>query len=132
MRLNKPTAVMPLLLAAFLVGCGSMQYTQYTGAQQAWPTIAGSLPDAHYAIPVYRGWPDQPYEIIGTIVFSNPNITWNEGDVEAAAKTAQNQGGEAIVMRYSRGLGLSVDAATDPAGTLSETDRPTAFVIRFE
>jgi hypothetical protein len=80
-----------------ITGCGGMRFTKFDGQQKAWP-MGSSFSDQAAAVPVFRGWPEKPYELLGYIEFTSPNITWNRGDIEQAAKMAKQMGGDAMMM----------------------------------
>jgi hypothetical protein len=80
-----------------VTGCVEMTFAKYEGQQKAWPT-GSSFSDQVYALPVFRGWPEKPYDILGYVEFNNPNVEWNRGDVEQAAKKAKQMGGDAMLM----------------------------------
>jgi hypothetical protein len=96
MKRMVPISLSSLMLLG-LLGCGSMNFTKYAGDQTAWPA-GSSFSDKVYAVPVFRGWPERPYEVLGVVQFNNPNIDWNEGDVKQAAGQAKAAGGEAIIL----------------------------------
>ena len=69
-----------------------------------------------------RGWPDQPYMVIGSIQFADPNASWDDGDTSRAASWAKRKGGDAIIIRY--GTEYGVDAITGAAAD------PRVFSVR--
>lgn len=93
-----PWGFVASLTALFLfTGCESMQYSQYQGQQRAWPT-GSALTTGVYDVPVYRGWPEKPYDVIALIQFDQANVDWNQGDAKQAAKMAAGAGGDAIIL----------------------------------
>ena len=91
-------------------GCGApLRYSQFRGTQ-AWTTTSGTMVEQR-AIPVYRGWPDKPYIVIGSIRFEDPNVQWNDGDTDRAAHLGKTKGGDAIIMRVGSefGVGLTTE-----------------------
>lgn len=80
-----------------LTGCEEIRYSQYSGSPRAWPT-GSAFSDVVFDVPVYRGWPERAYDVLGHIQFSNPNMDWNRGDMKLAARKAKHMGGDAIVM----------------------------------
>jgi len=42
-------------------------------------TGSGTMADSAYAVPVYRGWPEKPYTVIGSIQFADPNALGTMG-----------------------------------------------------
>jgi len=92
-----------------LTGCEGMRFSQYPGEQRAWPTSA-ALADAVYDVPVYRGWPEKTYEVLGFVRFDNPNTDWNRGDLKLAAREAREAGGDAL---------LVISKGADPSPTVT-------------
>ena len=92
--------ILPLfssLVLITLTGCEGMKFAKYQGEQRAWPT-GTSFTDGVFAVPVYRGWPEKSYEVLGFVKFSNSNIDWNQGDLKQAAGEAKKAGGDAIIL----------------------------------
>jgi len=85
------------LLIMTLTGCEGIQYSQYNGPHKAWPT-GSAFSDVVFDVPVYRGWPEKAYDVLGHIQFSNPNMDWNQGDIKLVAHKAKEVGGDAIMM----------------------------------
>ena len=85
-----------------LTGCGVMKFAQYNGQRTAWPT-GSSFAEATYAVPVFRGWPERPYDVIGYFEFNNAGTDWNDGDFKQAARLAKQKGGDAILIVPSGG-----------------------------
>jgi hypothetical protein len=85
------------LLILTLCGCVEMRYSQYNGEAKAWPT-GNSFTDKFYDLPVFRGWPEKSYDVLGYVEFSNPNIEWNDGDIKQAARKAKTMGGDALLV----------------------------------
>ena len=96
MKRNPIYLVTSLILLAF-TGCEQLRYAQYSGEHKNWPTGA-SFSDMVFAVPVYRGWPEKLYDVMGYIEFNKPGIDWNEGDIKDATKKAREVGGDAILM----------------------------------
>jgi len=90
------------------------------------------MADKGYAIPVYRGWPEKPYRVIGSIQFSNPNDYWDDGDTARAARLGKSKKGEAIIMRVGGeiGVGKIAGAALDPRVRFS--DQVSVLVIKWK
>ncbi len=74
-----------------------MRYSQYNGSHKAWPT-GSAFSEVVFDVPVYRGWPERSYDVLGHIQFKNPNMHWNQGDMKLAASKAKQMGGDAILM----------------------------------
>lgn len=128
----KPALVSLLGSLALLTmtGCGGMQFAHYGGQQKAWPT-GSSFSDQVYEVPVFRGWPERSYEVMGSIAFENANIDWNQGDVKQAARKAKAVGGDALLM-------LPKGDVTSPTLAALRTDlgisssRTTAVVLKWK
>ena len=106
--------ILPLLCSFVLItltGCEGMKFAKYTGEQRAWPT-GSSFTDGVFDVPVYRGWPEKPYDVLGFIQFSNPSTDWNQGDVKQACRQAKQAGGDAIIL---------MPKGTDPSPTTVAT-----------
>jgi hypothetical protein len=80
-----------------LTGCEDMRYAKYDGQPKAWPT-GSSFSEKVFAVPVFTGWPEKPYNVLGFVQFANPNIDWNQGDIKQAASKAKEVGGDAMLM----------------------------------
>jgi hypothetical protein len=89
--------VLASLLVLALCGCEGMRYTQFSGQGKAWPT-GSAFTDKAFDVPVFKGWPEKSYDVLGHIAFANPNIDWNDGDMEQAARMASQSGGDAILL----------------------------------
>ncbi len=74
-----------------------MRFAKYNGEQKAWPT-GSAFSDQVVELPVYRGWPEKPYEVLGYIEFDKADIEWNDGDIKQAATMAKELGGEAVLV----------------------------------
>jgi hypothetical protein len=85
------------LCLVLTTGCEQLNYAGYTGQYATWPTGSGFI-EKTYDVPVFRGWPEEPYDILGYIRFNKPNIDWNDGDIKVAARQARAQGGDAIIL----------------------------------
>lgn len=129
------------LFSAVLVGCvtqGQMRFSEYTGQDASsslgtWPIGSGSMAETSYAVPVYRGWPEKPYQVLGSLSFPDPNAEWNEDFFRAAAKHAKNRKGDAIIIRKGAEFGVSqiAGARSNPLSVVGSTYQTTALVIRW-
>ena len=90
------------------------------------------MADTSYAVPVYRGWPERHYRILGSLSFPDPNARWNEDFFGAAAKRAKQLNADAIVVRQGAEFGVSkiAEAKNDPL-VISRSQQTTALVIRW-
>lgn len=120
-----------LFLAVLVqIGCSPMRYSQYTGRDTVWPNSVGAMAETAYAIPVYRGTPERPYQVIGSVRFEDPRRYWDDGIIRKAANVGKKKGGDAIVLRFgSAAPGSWLDQWTSrPTGYGEE---PTALVIKW-
>lgn len=124
------TAALSAVLLVALCGCESMPFTPYNGQSRAWPT-GSSFSDQVYDVPVFRGWPERSYDVLGAITFSNPNIDWNQGDIKQAAKRAKQAGGDAMIMLPKGAVGSSNMAALRQDLGLSD-NKTAGVVIRWK
>ena len=132
--MNNKTRIYCLLLAPLLLltqGCNPMRYSQYTG-QKSWPVAMGAMAETQYKVQVYRGWPDQPYNVIGSIRFVDRDKYWDDGVINMACAMAKKKGGNAIIIRYGSeyGVGMITGAVGDPK-VVSINDS-TALVIKWK
>ena len=99
--------------ALFLSACSStpkvdsdMRYSAYAGAGfLEWETSSGSLADTSYSLPVYRGWPNRPYAVIGDVRHKDGRRRWDEDEIKKAVRTAEAQRGEAVIIRLPTSSG---------------------------
>lgn len=123
----------PLLLVLSLIaltGCEQMQYRQYGGVPSSWPT-GSAFTDKVFDVPVYRGWPERRYVVLGSVEFTNPNIDWNQGDMKQAARMAKEAGGDAIII-IPRGADQSPTTTTARQELGMVDARQVAVVIKWE
>lgn len=134
-----------VLLLALACGCATeskpdtrgMRFSEYTGSDASsavgtWSTSQGSMAETAYVIPVYRGWPERHYRVLGSLSHPDQNAYWGEGEIERAAKAAKSLGGDAIVIRKGAEYGVSQIAGTRQQSTiLSSPHVTTALVVRW-
>jgi hypothetical protein len=96
MKYSVPSLIGFLVLVT-LTGCEDMKYSQYNGPHKAWPT-GSSFSEVVFDVPVYRGWPEKSYDVLGHVQFNSANMDWNKGDMKLAAHKAKEMGGDAILM----------------------------------
>lgn len=127
-----------LLCVCLLTGCVPIRYSVYTGKDSnsyfgPWPTASGTMVETRYAVPVYRGWPERPYQVLGSVSIADPNKNWmqDEGIISAAAHEAKRHGANAIVIRSGAELGVfSIAELTDKA-MVGYSYQTTALAIRW-
>lgn len=88
-----------LLACALLAGCAMGDFTPYRGAQQNWPVSAGAFVDNKYAVPVFFGAPNRPYDVIGYLNAETAPVRSRRGAVIAfMARRAQEVGGNGLIV----------------------------------
>src|SRR5262245_12807304 len=101
-----------IALCLLLSGCVPIRYAEYHGQDAnsfygMWPTGQGAMVETSYKLPVYRGWPEKPYYLLGSLSFPDQNKTWDEGIVSAAAREAKGKKADAIIIRQGAEFGVS-------------------------
>jgi hypothetical protein len=125
-----------------------MRFSEYTGHDASsylgtWPIGPGTMAEGAHGgglftsaldVPVYRGWPEKEYQVLGSIRFDDPNKSWgyDEGGLKAAASEAKHHGADAIIIRQGAEFGISqiAGARSNPSSILS-TFQTTALAIRW-
>jgi hypothetical protein len=128
MKLTAPLLGLSLLI--FITGCDTMTYSHYTGQVKAWPT-GSAFSDKVFAVPVYRGWPEKAYDVIGFIEFTNPNVDWNDGDMKQASVKAKAAGGDAMLI-VPRNEATSPTLAKVREDVGAPGDRTIALVLKWK
>lgn len=113
-----------------------MRYSEFVGHDSsstfgAWPTSSGTMAETGYSVPVYRGWPDKPYEVLGSLRLENPNQTWDEGDFAIAARQAKAHDGNAIIVRHGSEFGVAHIVGTKNEPSIYAFGGTSALVIRW-
>jgi hypothetical protein len=114
-----------------------MRYSDYVGNDSTsvfgtWQNSRGTMADTERAVPIYRGWPDRPYKVIGSLRLSNPDQVWDEGDFAAAARRAKRRGGNAIIIRRGSEFGVSkIAGARDDERSIRASSYTSALVIQW-
>ena len=90
------------------------------------------MAETSYKIPVYRGWPERPYKVLGSIRFEDSNKYWDDGVISMAAVMGKAKGGSAIIIRRGSELGVGkiTDIKNDPLVVYSY-NQMTALVVRW-
>src|SRR5437879_11543422 len=84
---------------ALLAGCAMADFTPYRGAQQNWPVAAGAFVDNKYAVPVFFGPPNRPYDVLGYLNAETAPVRSRRGAVIAfMARRAQEVGGNGLIV----------------------------------
>lgn len=124
--------LIPLLVCFVLTACSPMRFSQYSGSKRLWPVSQDSMAETSFSRPVYRSWPDKPYEIIGSLRFENPRKDWDDGVINSAVSAAKRRGGDAIIIRHGSefGVGGTVGFAED--ATVWSQNQTTALVIKWK
>ena len=91
--MKAPLQLLFALACVLLCGCASPHFTPYVG-EQGWPQSPGSTVETNCIVPIYHGWPDKPYTVLGVITA--------EGNHPAAvARYAKSKGADALIYRGS-------------------------------
>src|SRR4051812_16989567 len=85
-------------LSFALTACSPMRFSQYSGSRRLWPVSPESMAETSFSLPVYRSWPDKPFEIVGSLRLENPDDRWNDGTIGDAVSAAKHKGGNAIII----------------------------------
>jgi len=127
-----------LLCVCMLTGCIPIRYSKYTGHddssyQGTWPQGPGTMVESRFAVPVYRGWPEKPYQVLGSVSFPDPNKNWvqDEGIISVAASEAKKHNADAIIIRAGAEMGVSAIAGADSASLVGSSYQTTALAIRW-
>ena len=82
------------LACVLLGGCvSSPDFTPYVG-KQGWPQGTGSNVETNYVVPIYYGWPDKPYTVLGVVTAEGNNLA-------VVARYAKSKGADALIYRFS-------------------------------
>jgi len=98
-----------------------------------WQTMPDSIAETSFKLPVYRTWPDRPFEVLGTLRFENPNKYWDDGVINEAVAAAKSKHGDAIVIRSGSEFGVSenIGSSEDPM-QFTQQHQITALVIKWK
>jgi hypothetical protein len=88
-----PLQLLLALACVLLGGCASPDFTPYVG-EQDWPQGTGCNVETNYIVPIYYGWPDKPYTVLGVITISGIHSA-------AVARYAKSKGADALIYRTS-------------------------------
>ena len=90
------------------------------------------MAETSYAIPVYRGWPEKPYVVLGSLSCPDRNANWNDDFFAEAARQAKAHKGDAIIIRQGAEFGVSKIAGsrTDPM-VIASSYQTSALVVRW-
>jgi len=91
--------LVPLLMVFIFAGCASVSFTPYEGRSIGNPTSPGTFVDRNYELPIYQGWPPQPYRILGSIAASDNDINYFENVDQAAVRVGLEVGADALIER---------------------------------
>jgi hypothetical protein len=88
-----------LTACLFFGGCATADLTPYHGTQQNWPVASGAFADNKYAVPVFYGTPDRPYDVIGYLKAETDAYRNTKGQViDFMARRAREVGGNGLVV----------------------------------
>ena len=74
MTKGRNTAFSVAVLTILAAVCSPIRYSEYTGKKTIWPTSSGTMSETSYRIPVYRGWPERPYKVLGIRREDSPQL----------------------------------------------------------
>jgi TPR repeat protein len=90
--MKKLLPIFSALACVLLCGCvSSPDFTPYVG-KQGWPQSPGSFVETKYTVPIYYGWPDKPYIVLGIITAEGRNTA-------NVARYAKLHGADALIYR---------------------------------
>ena len=128
-----------LVALFFVCACVSQEFRAYVGRQQKWPTATGAFVDSEYAIPVYYGYPQKAYTVLGFLEetsYGRPSDA-----VEDAANRAKELWADAVILESPGKRSEAVEAFTNgsimpisPGTTIiapHRLDRATVVLIRW-
>ena len=121
-----------LLPFAFAIACSPMRFSQYSSSSKVWPVSQESMAETSFGLPVYRTWPDKPYEIVGSVRFEDPRKDWDDGVINAAVSKAKSQHGDAIIMRQGSEFGVGAYAGFSEDASVWRGNQTTALVIKWK
>jgi hypothetical protein len=95
-----------ILLLCFTLGCATVSYSPYVGDQPECPTSPGAFVKVVRGMPIYRGYPNKPYIILGHL-----SITGDPDSIETQTIwAAQKHNADAV---------LFLDQSTAYAGSVN-------------
>ncbi|HEY2343768.1 MAG TPA: hypothetical protein VGH90_12080 [Chthoniobacteraceae bacterium] len=104
------------------------QASPYDGTQ-IWPVEKGSKPEAGFDLPVYRHWPEQPFQILNVIHPSGKHGPWDASDISMAVALAKMQNADALLLCRAADLEAVKSPEADPK--LIPAGETAAFGIRW-
>ena len=126
-----------MAFAFAITGCVNLQYSEYTGGDAGsylgtWPVGQGTMAETRFAVPVYRGWPEKPYRVLGSLTHPDPKARWNDDFFAAAASQAKKLQGDAVIIREGAEFGISkiADTTRQPL-VLTSAKQTTALVVHW-
>jgi hypothetical protein len=152
---TRSAALMRALLAGLLLtACRHTRtdYSPYVGKQQNWPTAPGAFVQVVDEVPIYRGFPDKPYTVLGLFDLSTTRKNVNEiladhardhrADAVLLLDTHESIAGfynsgtttSSYVAGTTRGNQFSGTVQSDTSGSYSKAvinDHATAVFISF-
>jgi hypothetical protein len=136
MQSRLTTVLAAAICAVAFTGCVNLRYSKYTGRDTSspygpWLEGSGTMTETRFAVPIYRGWPEKTYKVLGSLSHEDVNARWNDDFFAAAAAEAKKHGGDAVIMREGAEWGVSKIADLKPSGILGSSGQTTALVIRW-
>ena len=85
-------------LLCLLAGCAIDHHTEML-CHAVWPTSKGAVADRSYDVPVFYGWPQRPYHVIGLTQLTSRRHEWKSSEIARAARLAKGFGQDALILR---------------------------------
>lgn len=124
-----PAAVLVLLTSS---ACSPMRFSQYSGPNRSNTVSEEAVAETSFRLPVYRSWPDKPYDILGTLRFENPNQNWDDGIINDAVAAAKKRKADAIIIRVGGEFGVGGNIGFAEDRTVWQSTQTTAVAIKWK
>jgi hypothetical protein len=123
----KPIALCLILLT----GCATVSYSPYVGKNEGWPLASGAFVKTVRNVQLYRGFPSQPYKVLGVLNVGNIGAEGYESQLAWAVKA---HGGDAaiIIGPNVAGQGAAIingTSTTYQMGQISQTYSNPSFAV---
>lgn len=127
------------LALSLAVGCTTAVVRPYVGAQQAWPTSAGTIVNIRYDMPIFTSLPPSPYAVLAELRVDSPLYAQpEERHMGILTKAGRQIGAEALVLVdgqtffgsiYSANTNLAPTATLGGAAALTQVNKfnPESF-----
>ena len=105
------------LTGLLFCGCVSTQYVPYAGKQTGWRTADGAFVRNDYKLPIYDGYPDKPYLVLGRLTVSSRH----DPDYTAVSQAIWHKAEALIVISSQTQYGGSMNFGSASANTFGNT-----------